>query len=84
MNAQPPLARWTSSSAAPAAMPDTVMASAFLVGVMRWAAKQSHTKRLVLPTGAVDADELRKVLVALTCARGALNATGEMRRSDDE
>jgi hypothetical protein len=50
-------------------MPDTVMAAAFLAGVVRWAAQQSHTKRVALPGGQVDADELRRVVVALTCAR---------------
>lgn len=67
-----PLASWTSSSAREA-MPDTVMARAFLAAVMAWAGRESHARRATLPTGAVDADELRRVVIALACApRGAL------------
>lgn len=65
-----PLAKW-SSSAPSQAMPSTAMARAFLVAICEWAARESHTRRVTLPTGNVDADELRKVVVALTCARGA-------------
>ena len=65
-----PLARWTGSSAA-APMPHTAMASAFLTAVLQWAVRQAHVKQVALPSGQVDADELRKVIVALACARGA-------------
>jgi hypothetical protein len=58
--------------AAAAPMPDTIMASAFLIAVLQWAQRQRRgSKRMTIPSGVVDADELRQVVVALTCARGA-------------
>jgi hypothetical protein len=45
------------------AMPNTV-------ACLAWAARQSGAKTVALPTGRVDADELRQVIVALTRARG--------------
>jgi hypothetical protein len=65
-----PLAKWTSSSSDREAMPYTVMARAFLDACLAWAARQSGAKTVALPTGRVDADELRQVIVALTRARG--------------
>jgi hypothetical protein len=50
-------------------MPDTVMARAFLTGVMRWAARQSGAREVALPTGRVDANELRRVVGALMRAK---------------
>ena len=49
-------------------MPDTVMARAFLNAVINWA-ENNLSKRVALPTGAVDADELRQVILALVRAR---------------
>lgn len=49
-------------------MPDTALAHAFLAALLRWAQRQAGAKRVMLPAGAVDADELRKVVVALVCA----------------
>ena len=64
MTAQP-LAKWTARSP----MPNTIMASAFLNAVMRWTTRQTKAKRMTLPSRDLDADELRRVIVALTCAQ---------------
>jgi hypothetical protein len=66
-----PLARW-STSAAHAPMPNTALAHAFLRdAILVWARRQSGGERLALPSGRVDGDELRRVITALVCARGA-------------
>jgi hypothetical protein len=49
-------------------MPCTAMAAAFLRALMAWAARQ-HGGRVTLPSGAVDGDELARVILALLRAR---------------
>jgi hypothetical protein len=63
-----PLAKWTSpSSQAP--MPDTLMATRFLEAIIKWAKRRSRGERMIIPAGAVDAVELKRVVCALACAR---------------
>jgi len=51
--------------------PDTQMAHAFLRALLVWAARRCHGAGLIaLPSGRVDADELKQCVVALCCARG--------------
>jgi len=66
--------KWT-SSASHDPVPDTAMACAFLLAVINWA-EPNLTKRVALPTGAVDANELRQVVMALICARGERGERG--------
>ncbi len=48
-----------------APIPETAMAFAFIK-----AARESGARReMVIPTGAVDAQELKRVVIALACAR---------------
>lgn len=62
---------WTlASSKAVEPTPDTAMAFAFVRAVYEWASRHSGVgRRMVIPSGEVDADELKKVIVALACAR---------------
>jgi len=60
--------KWTSAKHE-SAMPDTVMARAFLDGVIRWAERQAGVGRVAIPTGQVSSEELRQVVLALACAR---------------
>jgi hypothetical protein len=49
-------------------MPDTVMAHAFLRALIRLARRHA-AERVTLPSGRVDAVELRQVVIALVCAQ---------------
>ena len=50
--------------------PNTIMRHAFLLALFNLATRRAHSRqRVMLPIGSVDASELRRVLVALTCAR---------------
>lgn len=64
-----PLANWTSSTSAGSPMPDTVMAHAFVRAIFQWAERQNPGRRVTLPSGSVDGDELRQVVCALACSR---------------
>lgn len=46
-------------------MPDTALAHAFLRALVAWAQRQSGAGRVALPAGAVDADELARVMALL-------------------
>jgi hypothetical protein len=71
MTAQSPLAKWT-GSAAPANTPMTVMSSAFLIGVLKWVGSADSRETGDAPDRrGADADELREVVCALACLRGA-------------
>lgn len=50
-------------------LPDTALAHAFLRALVAWAERRSAEGRVMLPAGAVDADELVHVVVALLHAR---------------
>jgi hypothetical protein len=50
-------------------MPDTALAHAFIRAVMAWARRHVGAERVALPSGVVDAVELRQVVVALVCAQ---------------
>ena len=52
------------------AMPRTAFADAFLRALLIWAARQTRGGPIALPTGRVDGDELRRVVIALVCSRG--------------
>jgi hypothetical protein len=49
----------------------TVMQWAFLRALIAWAARTTRDKRIALPSGRGDVEELRQVLVALVCAQRA-------------
>lgn len=68
----PPMAQWVADTPNHdhVAMPSTTMAMAFLAAVIRWADRQAGIGRVAIPTGRVDADELRRVVCALVVARG--------------
>ena len=53
-------------------MPSTALAHAFLRALVAWAERRSTEGRVTLPAGAVDADELVHVVVALLHARSDL------------
>jgi hypothetical protein len=58
------------SSQAPGPLPNTAMCFAFVRAVYEWAARSSGVqRRMVIPTGEVDADELRRVVLALMAAK---------------
>ena len=49
-----------------AAVPDTVMAHAFLLALRRWlSARRTSSQKIAIPTGVVSDDELVRVLRAL-------------------
>jgi hypothetical protein len=50
-------------------MPPTLMAYRFLEAVCRPAARQCGSREVVLPSGRVDSNELKKVVLALAIAR---------------
>jgi len=50
-------------------MPDTIMAHAFLAALLALAQRKTSDRRVVLPSGNVDYQELCKVIVALLKAR---------------
>ncbi len=50
-------------------MPDTVMAAAFVRALVAWARRHAGAERVALPSGRVDAVELRQVVIALVCAQ---------------
>jgi len=51
-------------------LPNTALCDAFMAAIMDWYAREAGARRVVLPSGTVDASELRKVVCALVCARG--------------
>jgi hypothetical protein len=54
----------------PEPIPDTAMCFAFIRAVYAWAARHSGAgRRMVIPTGEVDGEELKRVVLALTAAR---------------
>jgi len=56
-------------SRAPEPMPDTALAHAFVVAVYAWAARHSGVgRRMIIPSGVVDGEELKRVILALTSA----------------
>lgn len=65
---RPSMWKWTNSSAGEV-VPDTAFADAFLRAILEWAAKHAGARRVALPSQAVDAAELRKVVCALVCAQ---------------
>ena len=64
-----PMWRLASSRAVEPA-PNTAFAHAFIVAVYDWAARHSGIgRRMVVPSGVVDGEELKQVILALACAR---------------
>jgi len=56
-------------------IPETAIAHAFLKALIEWAQRADRSeRRIALPSGAVDGDELRQVVVALVCARATRDA----------
>jgi len=48
---------------------ETIMRAAFLRALLVWAAKETRSGPISLPSGmVVDADELRRVVCAVVCA----------------
>jgi hypothetical protein len=47
---------------------ETIMQHAFLLALLKWAARMNRGKPIVLPTGRVDPAELVRVVTALKCA----------------
>ena len=45
------------------------MQSAFLAGLIALAQRETGAQSITIPAGVVDRDELRRVVVALKCAR---------------
>ena len=69
MTAAPSMWKWTSSSAGEL-VPNTAFAHAFIVAICEWAARECGASRQVaIPTGAVSANELRRVVLALMAAK---------------
>jgi hypothetical protein len=68
MTAVQPMWKWTNSSAGEL-VPDTAFAHAFILAICEWASRQCGTRRVAIPTGTVDADELRRVVLALMAAK---------------
>ena len=50
-------------------VPETALADAFLRALIAWAPRGARDRRIALPAGTFDPDELRPVVVALVCAR---------------
>jgi hypothetical protein len=65
---QPPMWKWAGSFSAEA-LPETAFVHAFILAICAWAARASGARRMAIPTGAVDADELRRVVLALMAAK---------------
>jgi hypothetical protein len=55
-------------------MPDTIMAHAFLAALLALAQRKTCDKRVALPSGNVDYNELRQVICALLRARAERSA----------
>ncbi|MGO9419400.1 hypothetical protein [Roseiarcus sp.] len=54
-------------SRAPEPVPNTAMSYAFIRAVCRWASRASGSQqRMTIPSGEVDAEELKRVVLALT------------------
>jgi hypothetical protein len=49
-------------------MPPTLLADAFLRALIKWAARSEHGGTIVIPSGRVDSQELRRVVKAIVCA----------------
>lgn len=60
--------KWTGSCVGEP-VPNTAFADAFIIAICEWAAKHAGARRVALPSGTVDPAELRKVVIALACAR---------------
>ena len=45
------------------------MQAAFLSGLLDWVQRETGAESITIPAGVVDRDELRRVVVALKCAR---------------
>jgi len=58
-------------------MPNTALAHAFLDAILHWAERQAGIGRVAIPTGSVDAGELRQVIFALLMARSEPQSLGK-------
>jgi hypothetical protein len=71
---QPSMWKWANSSVGEP-VPNTAFAHAFVVAIREWAARQSgFQRRMIIPTGNVEAEELRRVVLALMAAKADANA----------
>lgn len=56
-------------------VPSTALAAAFLRALVAWAERRSGGGKRVISAGAVDADELARVILALLRARSEFKAS---------
>jgi hypothetical protein len=54
--------------------PPTAFVDAFLAALFVWARRRTGAKPIAIPSGVVDPRELRRVLIALLCAREKADA----------
>ena len=53
----------------PESQAETAFKAAFLSALILWAKRETRSGPITLPSGSVDANELRKVVIALLSAR---------------